>query len=173
MHQGDSAMIKQVESPQIQHSATRISSRRGRDVARQPQHTILQISCTSLDMVVARLRYEKRARPDNETNTPKPVRRQEQLEMSRSDLHKTFNKASRWGHSRAATARGAGRARCGLREHGRQQEQAPPDMLTGQSIRACLRREVPTDHELCIGVGSLSRQRAIVTSAEIDIIARR
>ena len=28
-----------------------------------------------------------------------------------------------------------------------QQEQAPPDMQTGQSIRACLRREVPTDHE--------------------------
>ena len=28
-----------------------------------------------------------------------------------------------------------------------QQEQAPPDKQTGQSIRACLRREVPTDHE--------------------------
>ena len=27
--------------------------------------------------------------------------------------------------------------------------------------------------EWCVGVGSLSRQRAIVTSAEIDIIARR
>ena len=37
--------------------------------------------------------------------------------------------------------------RCGLHEHGRQQEQAPPDMQTGQSIRACLRREVPTDIE--------------------------
>ena len=66
--------------------------------------------------------------------------------MSSSWEHKTF-KASRWGHSRASTRRGAGRARCGLHEHGRQQEQAPPDMLTGQSIRACLRREVPTDHE--------------------------
>ena len=28
-----------------------------------------------------------------------------------------------------------------------QQQQAPPDTMTGQSIRACLRREVPTDHE--------------------------
>ena len=28
-----------------------------------------------------------------------------------------------------------------------QQQQAPPDMMTGQSIRTCLRREVPTDHE--------------------------
>ena len=35
----------------------------------------------------------------------------------------------------------------GLREHGKQQSQAPPDMLTGQSIRACLRRAVTTDHE--------------------------
>ena len=30
---------------------------------------------------------------------------------------------------------------------GYQQVQAPPDMLTGQSIRTCLRRKVPTDHE--------------------------
>ena len=52
------------------------------------------------------------------------------------------------GHSRAATGHGAGRARCGLHEHGRQQEQTPPDMRTGQSaFEACLRREVPTDHE--------------------------
>ena len=28
-----------------------------------------------------------------------------------------------------------------------QQKQAPPDMQTGQSIRACLRRGVPADHE--------------------------
>ena len=90
----------------------------------------------------------------NETNTPNErvagtvaVRRQEQLGMSSSEEHKTFNKASRWGHSPAATGRGAGRARCGLHEHGRQQEQAPPDMRTGQSAQACLRREVPTDHE--------------------------
>ena len=27
------------------------------------------------------------------------------------------------------------------------QQQAPPDMRTGQSAKACLRREVPTDHE--------------------------
>ena len=67
--------------------------------------------------------------------------------MSSSMEHKTFNKASRWRHSRAATGRGAGRARCGLHEHGRQQELAPPDMRTGQSAQACLRREVPTDHE--------------------------
>ena len=61
--------------------------------------------------------------------------------------HKTFNKASQWRHSRAATGRGAERARCGVHEHRRQQEQAPPGMLTGQSKRACLIREVPTDHE--------------------------
>ena len=35
MHQRDSAMIKQVESPQILPSGTRISSRRRRDVAQQ------------------------------------------------------------------------------------------------------------------------------------------
>ena len=55
--------------------------------------------------------------------------------------------ASRWRHSRAATGRGAGRARCGLHEHGKEQEQAPPDMMTGQSMQTCLRREVPTDHQ--------------------------
>ena len=44
-------MIKQVDSPQIQHSATRISSRRGRDVAQQLQLSILQISYTILDTV--------------------------------------------------------------------------------------------------------------------------
>ena len=27
------------------------------------------------------------------------------------------------------------------------QQQAPPDMRTGQSAKACLRRAVPTDHE--------------------------
>ena len=32
-------------------------------------------------------------------------------------------------------------------EHKTPQQQAPPDMQTGQSIRACLRREVPADHE--------------------------
>ena len=64
-----------------------------------------------------------------------------------------LGKALRWGHSRAATGRGAGRARCRLararvRAEGLyQQEQAPPDMQTGQSVYACLRREVPTDHE--------------------------
>ena len=42
----------------------------------------------------------------------------------------------------------------GLREHGiraewlYQQPQAPPDMMTGQSIRTCLRREVPTEHRV-------------------------
>ena len=41
----------------------------------------------------------------------------------------------------------------GLHKHGErsrtapQQRQAPRDMQTGQSIRACLRREVPADHE--------------------------
>ena len=67
--------------------------------------------------------------------------------------HKTFLKASRWVYSRAATGRGAGRARCRFArarvraEWLYQQQQAPPDMMTGQSIRTCLRREVPTDHE--------------------------
>ena len=70
--------------------------------------------------------------------------------------HKTFLKASRWVFSRAATGRGAGRAGCRFaRARVRaewlcQQQQAPPDMMTGQSIRTCLRREVPevpTDHE--------------------------
>ena len=36
--------------------------------------------------------------------------------------HKTFGKVSRRGHSRAATGRGAGRARCGLHEHGKEQK---------------------------------------------------
>ena len=75
------------------------------------------------------------------------ARRQEQLGMSSSEEHKTFNKASRWRHSRAATGCGAGRARCGRHEHGKQQEQAPPDMRTGKSAQARLRREVPTEHE--------------------------
>ena len=39
----------------------------------------------------------------------------------------------------------------GQHKHGRsrrlQQQQAPPDMRTSQSAKACLRREVPTDHE--------------------------
>ena len=70
--------------------------------------------------------------------------------------HKTFLKASRWVYSRAATGRGAGRAGCRFARarvraewlcQQQQQQQAPPDMLTGQSIRTCLRREVPTDHE--------------------------
>ena len=42
------------------------------------------------------------------------VRRQKQLGVSSSEEHKTFHKASRWGYSRAATGRGAGRARCRL-----------------------------------------------------------
>ena len=67
--------------------------------------------------------------------------------------HRTFLKASQWVYSRASTGRGAGRAGCRFaRARVRaewlcQQEQAPPDMMTGQSIRTCLRREVPTDHE--------------------------
>ena len=66
--------------------------------------------------------------------------------------HKTF-KTSRWVYSRAATGRGAGRARYRVAqalvraEWLYQQQQAPPDMMTGQSIRTYLRREVPTDHE--------------------------
>ena len=55
--------------------------------------------------------------------------------------------------SRAATGRGAGRAWCRFArarvraEWLYEQRQAPPEMMTGQSIRTCLRREVPTDHE--------------------------
>ena len=73
--------------------------------------------------------------------------------MSSSQEHKTFHKASRQGCSRAALWPSAGRARCRLaqaRERSRtapQQRQAPREMQTGQSIRACLRREVPADHE--------------------------
>ena len=64
MHQGDTATIKQVESPQVQHWASRTSSRR-RHVAQQQQHSTLQMNHTSLDMV-ARQRCAKRARPENE-----------------------------------------------------------------------------------------------------------
>ena len=41
----------------------------------------------------------------------------------------------------------AGTAQAREEEHKTPQQQAPPDMQTGQSIRACLRREVPADHE--------------------------
>ena len=80
------------------------------------------------------------------------MKRQEQLGMSSPGEQKTFHKASRRGNSRAATGRGAGRACCGdsTSTGGAQDsttKQAPPDMQTGQSIRACLRREVPADHE--------------------------
>ena len=141
MHPGDCAMIKQVESPQVQHLALRTSSRRGRDVAQQPQHSILLISYTILDMV-ARQRCAKRARVENEQvatgqgaqdgeteRDEHPERkggwnsRSEATRAARDEHgeHMTFHKASRWGHSRAATGRGAGRARCGLHEHERQQ----------------------------------------------------
>ena len=66
---------------------------------------------------------------------------------------KTFNNASRWGT--IASSDRTRRWTCSVRgqhKHGRsretpQQQQAPPDMRTGQSAQACLRREVPTDHE--------------------------
>ena len=65
---------------------------------------------------------------------------------------KTFNKASRWGT--IASSDRTRRWTCSVRgqhKHGRSretpQQQAPPDMRTGQSAKACLRREVPTDHE--------------------------
>ena len=71
----------------------------------------------------------------NETNTSNErvigtvvVRRQEQLGMSSSEEYNSFLRASRWGHSRAATGRGAGRARCGMHEYRRQQEEAPLDI---------------------------------------------
>ena len=87
-----------------------------------------------------------------------------------SEEHKTYYKASRWGHSRAATGRGAGRARCGLHEHGRQQEQAPTDMRTGQSAQACRRREVSTDHEA--HSQTLRRQLRRVATTELRPSAR-
>ena len=78
------------------------------------------------------------------------MRRQEQLGVNSSGEHKTIHKASRWGYSRAAAGRGAGRARCRLARARKraekglfQRQQAPPDMQTGQSENACLRREVP------------------------------
>ena len=46
----------------------------------------------------------------------------ERLSEPESREHKTFHKASRWRPSRAATGRGAGRARCGLHEHGNEQK---------------------------------------------------
>ena len=81
------------------------------------------------------------------------VKRQEQLGVSSSEEHKTFDKASRRGYLRAATGRGAGRAWCRLArarvraEWLYQRQQALPDMQTGQSVYACLRREVPVDHK--------------------------
>ena len=61
--------------------------------------------------------------------------------MSSSEEYKTFNKASRWGHSRAATGRGAGHAQCGLHENGKEQKGSTnknrlhQTVLTGQSDR--------------------------------------
>ena len=82
------------------------------------------------------------------------VKRLEQLGVSSLEEHKTFHKASRWGYSRAVTRRGAGRERCractstgACRKGPYQRQQGPPDMQTGQSVYACLRREVPADHE--------------------------
>ena len=84
--------------------------------------------------------------------------------MSSPEEHKTFNKASRWGHSRAATGRGAARARS---KHGRQQEQAPPDMRTSQSAQACLRK-VPTDHEAHSRTQRRQPRRVATTGPEQD-----
>ena len=83
---------------------------------------------------------------------------------------KTFHKASRRGHSRAATGRGAGRAQLrGQHKHGRSretpQQQAPPDMQIGQSSGACLCREVPADHEAHSRPqrGQLRKERVLIT----------
>ena len=82
------------------------------------------------------------------------VKRQEQLGVSSSEEHKTFHKASRWGYSRAATGRGAGRASCRLaRARERAEKDSFNDNRLHQTCRpvnqedACLRREVPADHE--------------------------
>ena len=64
------------------------------------------------------------------------VRRQEQLGVSSSEEQKTFYKASRWGYSRAATGRGAGRARCRLvHEHGREQNGSTNNSRLHQTCR--------------------------------------
>ena len=76
-------MIKQVESPQVQHSASRISSGRGRDVAQQPQRSILQISYTFLDMVARQVHRTVRLR-----RVVGIVRRQEQLGVGQLGEHK-------------------------------------------------------------------------------------
>ena len=64
------------------------------------------------------------------------VRRQEQLGVSSSEEHKTFHKASRWGYSRAATGRGAGRARCRL---ARARERAEKDSFNDNRLHQTCR----------------------------------
>ena len=59
------------------------------------------------------------------------MRRQEQLGVSSSEEHKTFHKTSRWGYSRAATGRGAGRARCRL---ARARERAEKDSFNDNRL---------------------------------------
>ena len=64
------------------------------------------------------------------------VRRQEQLGVSSSEEHKTFHKASRCGFSRAATGRGAGRARCRL---ARARERAEKDSFNDNRLHQTCR----------------------------------
>ena len=64
------------------------------------------------------------------------VKRQEQLGVSSLEEHKTFHKASRWGYSRAATGRGAGRAGCRL---ARARERAEKDPINDNRLHQTCR----------------------------------
>ena len=82
------------------------------------------------------------------------VKRQEQLGVSSSGTTRPFSRPRGWVEFASSDrTRGAGRACCGVtaqareEEHKTPQQQAPPDMQTSQSFRACLRRGVPADHE--------------------------
>ena len=59
---------------------------------------------------------------------------------------------------------------------GRHMRQAPPDMLTGRSVQACLSREVPTDHEAhgqrCSGCGNRALLRSRDDSASAGVHPR-
>ena len=93
--------------------------------------------------------------------------------MSSLEEQKTFCKASRLGYSRAATGRGAGCRLARAKEKEKwlyQQQQAPTDMQTCQSIRACLRREVPTDREArSQAQRRQQREREMITLARVEM----
>ena len=65
-------------------------------------------------------------------------------ETNRCQDCETGRERARDGAHEASRERTAKSAWCG-----KQRRKAPPDMLTGRSVQACLSREVPTDHEAC------------------------